>query len=281
MGLAIVRYATALVIMAYGFAKVNGSQFTILDSELDKPMGHVSGFWLTWYYFGFSTFYGNFIAFAQIGGALLLTFRRTTLLGACLLAPILGNIVLIDIFYGVDPGATLVALILFCVLVGLIGLHFKDLVELFWTRQKTTGGIRFAGAPVVKWTLRVGMVSAAFGFTYWVANYNNRAPSPIDGTWEVVRAEPRSTAGAIPQRIYFEYNRAYMSVFKFADGSSATHHFQADPDNHSLDIWQKWLSKGAKIFTGTYVLDGTKLLLRGDLQNLGTIALELEKRKVR
>ncbi|MCX6590121.1 MAG: hypothetical protein NTZ56_01225 [Acidobacteria bacterium] len=281
MGLAIVRYAAALMIMAYGFAKVNGSQFTILDSELDKPMGHVSGFWLTWYYFGFSKVYGNLIAFAQIGGALLLTFRRTTLLGACLLAPILANIVLIDIFYGVEPGATLVALILFCVVVGLIGLHFKDLVELFWTRQKTNGRVRFAGASVVKWTLRMAMVSAAFGFTYWVANYNNRAPSPIDGTWEVVRAEPSGATAAIPQRIYFEYNRAYMSVFKFANGSSVTHHFQANPDSHSLDIWQKWLSKGAKIFTGTYVLDGTRLVLRGELENLGKIALELEKRQVR
>jgi len=27
----------------YGFAKLNGSQFTVLDSELAKPMGEVSG----------------------------------------------------------------------------------------------------------------------------------------------------------------------------------------------------------------------------------------------
>ena len=48
------RYGAALVLLVYGFAKINGSQFTILDSELDKPMGRVSGFWLTWYYFGYS-----------------------------------------------------------------------------------------------------------------------------------------------------------------------------------------------------------------------------------
>ena len=40
-----VRFATAFVMLFYGFAKINGAQFTILDSELDKPMGWVSGFW--------------------------------------------------------------------------------------------------------------------------------------------------------------------------------------------------------------------------------------------
>ncbi|PYS27157.1 MAG: hypothetical protein DMF75_20930, partial [Acidobacteria bacterium] len=48
------RFFVAAFIILYGFAKLNGSQFTILASELDKPMGQVSGFWLTWYYFGYS-----------------------------------------------------------------------------------------------------------------------------------------------------------------------------------------------------------------------------------
>jgi len=87
MGRTIVRYGAALVLLVYGFAKINGSQFTILDSELDKPLGQVSGFWLTWYYFGFSKFYGNFLALAQIGGAVLLTFPRTTLLERACLHP--------------------------------------------------------------------------------------------------------------------------------------------------------------------------------------------------
>src|SRR5580658_7611928 len=120
MGRRIIRYAAALVLLIYAFAKINGSQFTILDSELDKPLGQVSGFWLTWYYFGFSPIYGTFIALAEIGGAVLLTFRRTTLLGACILAPMLANIILIDIFYGVDPGATVVAMLLLAAMIGLI-----------------------------------------------------------------------------------------------------------------------------------------------------------------
>jgi len=281
MGLAVVRYGAALVLLVYGFAKVNGSQFTILDSELDKPMGHVSGFWLTWYYFGFSKFYGNLIALAQIGGAMLLTFPRTTLLGACLLAPILANIILIDVFYGVEPGATLVAIILLGVMLALISDQFSSLVELFWTRQKSAAGTSFAAAPALKWAIRVGMLSAAFGFTYWVANYNNRAPSPIDGAWEVIRVESSDATARIPQRIYFEYNRAHMCVFKFADGSYVTHYFQANPDGRSLGIWKQSLSKGPEVFKGNYILDGTMLTLRGDLDNGRNVVLELERRQVR
>ena len=46
-GVRVARWLAAVVMIAYGFAKLNGSQFTVLDSELSKPMNEVSGFWLT------------------------------------------------------------------------------------------------------------------------------------------------------------------------------------------------------------------------------------------
>src|SRR2546423_13924738 len=102
------RFFVASFIILYVFAKLNGSQFTILDSELDKPMGQVSGFWLTWYYFGYSAVYGNLIGLVQIAGGVLLMFRRTTLLGSCLLLAVITNIILVDIFYQIDIVAPLV-----------------------------------------------------------------------------------------------------------------------------------------------------------------------------
>jgi len=117
----ILRYVVAFLVITYGFAKLNGSQFTILDSELDKPLGQVSGFWLTWYYFGYSKFYGNLIAIAQVLGGVLLLFGRTTLLGACFLLPIIANIILVDIFFSIDPGALLVALFIEVTLLIILG----------------------------------------------------------------------------------------------------------------------------------------------------------------
>lgn len=71
-GVRFARWLAAVLMIAYGFAKLNGSQFTVLDSEVTKPMGEVSRFWLTWYYFGVSTVYGTVIALVEIGGGLLL-----------------------------------------------------------------------------------------------------------------------------------------------------------------------------------------------------------------
>jgi len=91
------RLFVAFVLLFYGFAKLNGAQFTILESELDKPMREVSGFWLTWYYFGYSALYGAFVAGVQIIPAIMLLFRRTTLIGSAILFGVIGNIILIDL----------------------------------------------------------------------------------------------------------------------------------------------------------------------------------------
>ena len=45
----VARYYAAFTLLLYGFAKVMGAQFTVLDSQLATPLGDVSGFWLTWY----------------------------------------------------------------------------------------------------------------------------------------------------------------------------------------------------------------------------------------
>jgi len=50
-------------------------------------MGEVSGFWLTWYYFGYSPVYGTVIALVQIAGGVLLVLPRTSLLAALVLLP--------------------------------------------------------------------------------------------------------------------------------------------------------------------------------------------------
>lgn len=276
----IVRWLAAAVILIYGFAKINGSQFTILDSELDKPMGRVSGFWLTWYYFGYSPVYGTFLALVQIAGAMLLTFRRTALLGACLLVPVLGNIVLIDLNYGVAPDATLVAILLLAAMLGIIAPHRRELVNLFLPpRPNAPRDSRLKASTM--WILRLAMLGLACGFTYWIANFNNRAPTPIDGAWDVVNVEPASAANLIPAALFFEYNRAHMVVFKGKGGSYETHHFQVEPNTQAVRMWERWLSKGGEIFSGSYALSGSELRLTGEWQSAGRTALTLHRRRVR
>lgn len=280
---AILRYVVAFLVITYGFAKLNGSQFTILDSELDKPMGQVSGFWLTWYYFGYSKVYGNLIALLQVLGGILLMFRRTTLLGTCLLLPIIANIILVDIFYGIDLGALLVALIIEAALLIILTPHAMELYDLFWVKQKPLPPAKSTRriATIGKYAARAVLILIPAIFTYWVANYNNRLPTPVDGTWDVVETSPNlERAGNIPSVIFFEKNRAHLCVFKDSQGSYESHHFEVNPNQRTIAIWQRWLQKGATLFDGSYEMSEGRLRLKGRYANhAGEVAFVLRKRE--
>jgi hypothetical protein len=47
----------------------------------------------------------------------------------------LANIILINVFYGVDPGATGVAILLLAAMAGLIAPRAKELMALFWSAR--------------------------------------------------------------------------------------------------------------------------------------------------
>jgi len=276
------RFVASFLILIYGFAKINGSQFTILASELDKPLREVSGFWLTWYYFGYSSIYGNFIALVQITGGILLMFRKTTLLGSCILLPVITNIILVDIFYAIDPGALLVALIIEAILIVILALHKDELVEVFWRKQNSfiasgpSGKLKIYGT----YAIRILMILIPAIFTYWVANYNNRLPTPIDGGWTVVETFPHneSTSNALTA-IFFERNRAYLCVFKRKDGTYEWHHFEIDSTKGTIKMWEQWLQKGPQIFDGTYEKSDDGLKLKGKFADSSEESLLVMRRQ--
>jgi hypothetical protein len=254
------RYVAAMMLLLYGFAKITGAQFTIVDSELDKPMGHVSGFWLTWYYFGYSPIYSHAIAVIEIAGGLALTFLPTALVAACALLPIVVNIVLVDLAFGVDLGGLLAALIVTLCLAVVVAHHRTELRALL-PRSDTSS--RRIGASLV----RIAMVLTAALFMYWVAHYNNREPTPLDGRWEVLSGTFHAPEEARPlSHIYFELNRAHMCVLRFGDRWSRAHHFLIDQTTRTIGVWRDWNRQARdedKLFTGTYELDGNRLVLRG------------------
>jgi len=274
------RWLVAIVLVTYGFAKIMGSQFTILESWLDTPMRDVPGFWLTWYYFGYSTVYGNFIALLQILGGLLLTFHRTTLLGAALLFGIMSNIVLVDIFYGVDLGGLGSAVVMWSCLAFILYQHRSELIGLFWRAGNRVYAERAPRHPRVPVAVagRALLLALPAAFTYYIANYNNRAPTPLDGVWRVVEASGADGI-ELPTDIYFERNRAFMAVLRYGDRWSRDHHFEVDADAGRLQIWERWLSKGPILFDGTYHLaaDG-RLAMSGIMGEAGdSIRLVLER----
>lgn len=238
------RWTVAAIYVVYGFAKLNGSQFTVPAYVLDHPLGEVSGFWLTWHYYGYSTVYGTLLALVQIGGGLLLTVRRTWLVGALLLVPVAANILLVGVLYGVDLGGTLAAAAALGLLLYMLSPHARDLWRELTVREEGRpgpGGWR-------AWTARVALVLGAAGFTWWVANVNNRSPTPLDGVWSPTSGT--STSMRHVETVFFERNRAFMAVVKDTAGGYLRRHFEVEGE--TVRIWERWLEKGELLYRGTH-----------------------------
>ena len=246
------QWVAAVLAILYGFAKINESQFTILDSELARPMGDVSGFWLTWYYFGYSAVYGTLLALVQIGAGILIVLPRTKLVGALILLPVVINIVLVDIFYGADLGGLAAALVLLTCVLMTLAPHTRRLTDAVFLEHSQR---RRATGTVVALAV---IIAGSFAFTWWVANYNNRAPTAIDGVWTVT--EQRGEDGRW-EFVFFERNRAHLVVFRSRHGSEERHHFEIDRDG-TVRIWEHWLQKGELIMEGRVVGSSEMVLQR-------------------
>lgn len=126
----IARYFLATVMLAYGIAKILRTQFSLSPVIWDKTVGELSGFELAWVFYGYSYWYGIFIACIQIGSSLLLFFRETTRLGIVIYLSIIINILAINITYEIDA-ATGTALFLTIIALYVFFSDFKAFKQFF------------------------------------------------------------------------------------------------------------------------------------------------------
>lgn len=86
----------------YGIAKT--TQFDD-PAAITTAVKDLSGMRLMWAFYGYSKPYIMIVGGLEILGGLMLMFNRTKLIACLLLTVILGNIILQDIYYGVNQGA--------------------------------------------------------------------------------------------------------------------------------------------------------------------------------
>jgi len=114
--------------LGYGFAKVFHLQmpFPYL-SQLVQPFGDKSPMGLAWSFLGYSKGYSAYTGWAEVIGGVLLLFRRTTLLGALVVAIVMMNIAAINFFY--DVPVKLYSSMLFLMAVFLMAKDFSQLLN--------------------------------------------------------------------------------------------------------------------------------------------------------
>jgi len=97
-----VRYALAATMISYGVSKVIELQFASpTPDRLLQTYGESSPMGLLWTFMGFSALYCFFGGASEMLGGLLLSLRRTTLLGALVCAGVLTNIVMLNMSFDV------------------------------------------------------------------------------------------------------------------------------------------------------------------------------------
>jgi hypothetical protein len=97
-----VRFTLAVAMISYGAIKIVKSQFP--DPSIDRllqPFGDSSPMGLLWTFMGASAAYNFFAGASEMLGGLLLTFRRTMLLGALVSAGAMANVVMLNFSYDV------------------------------------------------------------------------------------------------------------------------------------------------------------------------------------
>ena len=125
-----VRYALAASMLLYGFGKVFHLQMSFPGAHrLAEPYGDSSPMGLLWTFMGYSAGYSFFAGMAEVAGGALVLFRRTTTLGALVIAAVMLNIEILNLCYDV-PVKLYAAHLLFMAIV-LLAPDLRRLANLF------------------------------------------------------------------------------------------------------------------------------------------------------
>jgi hypothetical protein len=212
----VISFYVAYQISMYGAAKVLKTQFQAPNYILERPIGELNGFWLTWTYFGHSQTMALLIGITQIIGSMLLLFRSTRLLGVFILIPVMLNINLVNHFYDISPLAYYNALHYTFILFFLMLLDYDKLKTAFFSIRER---ININWKTVLLNVVRVLVIIAAFWHVYSLKN-SFQPKTKINGEWQVQSITrnnqtvfPSQWQDSVWTKIYFEWR--YGCVFKY------------------------------------------------------------------
>jgi len=137
------RWHVSLSMFVYGIAKT--VQFSPA-AEVGSPVNELTGQQLMWAFYGYSIGYAKFLGIVEMIGAVLLLFRRTTLLGCLVVTVVLVNVIAQDIVYGVLEGALRAAIIYQVLTVFVVLLNWEQVARV-WQALTTPG----ATPAILRW----------------------------------------------------------------------------------------------------------------------------------
>jgi hypothetical protein len=246
-----IRFALAAWMVTYGAVKVIQSQFPgpSLDRLL-QPFGDASPMGLLWTFMGASASYNFFTGASEMLGGLLLTTRRTTLLGALVCIGVVGNVAMLNFSY--DVPVKLFSLHLLAMAVFLAVPDIGRLADVFvFNRPVPAADCR--SVFQTSWlnygliAVRTAVVAAFIGVSLLGAaksreKFGDAAPkSPLYGIWSVEELEmdgkgrpPLLTDESRWRRVVFDYPQ--MMAIQLVNNSRQRYMAKIDAQKHTLDL---------------------------------------------
>jgi hypothetical protein len=272
-----VRVVLAEAMIGYGASKIVPSQFPVpaLD-KLVQPLGDFSPMGLLWAFMGFSPGYTIFTGAAELFSGVLLTIRRTTLLGALMSIAVLVNVVALNLFYDVPVKLYSAQLLLLAIFLTIP--HLSRLLNFFVLNRPVTPDLsqpllRNRWGQVILVVLRTLLV-AWFVVTSirqshdWLQEARG-THSPLRGIWNVasvtvdgVERPPVVSDLTRWRRLVFDYP-AFMSLYEMNDRRQRFN-VKLDEQKHTLALTSR--DNPARTALLTYDRkDANTLLITGKL----------------
>ena len=281
-----VRYVLALVFVVYGFAKFYRTQlYEPLLTWQDTPAGQLSGFELTWTFFGTSYPYAIFIGLSQVACAILLLFRKTQLLGALGLLPIVGNIVFVNFAY--DIPVKLNASVFLVMAAFLVLSEFGRLKAFFWDNGPTEARRDPVFEPRtrrVASAVKALCIIAIFGGNLWRFEQRTFGKPYVEhrvfGIWEVDHFESDGDVLYAPERPDGAWTRVIFEAQFGGDratlksGSRTDYaRYTVDPEAQRIEIRSR-----RSTFTGSYELVNSGYMILEGRRGQDSVRVELVRR---
>jgi uncharacterized membrane protein YphA (DoxX/SURF4 family) len=282
-----IRYILGATMIIYGMAKVWKTQFPFPAIEqMMNTYGNSSPMRLLWNFMGYSTGYNIFTGGAEVLGGLLLFFRRTTTLGALVVAAVMANVVMLNFCYDVPVKLYSLHWLLLAVLLLLPDLRrLADLLVLNRPTEAVTLRTPFQAQWLEK--ARVGGKALLIGsILFWYAKQAldmrkmmSEAPGklPFFGLYEVegfVRngAEVSPLITETTRWRTVAVNSRGTFTIRLMDDTQKRYRPQQDPEKHEITFATGSADKASLtyavpdpdhvVLTGTYMNDALSVRLR-------------------
>lgn len=232
--LGIVRYSLGIFMLTYSLTKILKTQFALPGFVWTETqtLETISSKQLAWVFLGYSTWFQVLLGFLEFVPAILVFFRRTTLLGAILMLPVTLNVVLINYSLRLWEETKLLSLMLLFLNLLIFAFKWRRVKSIFLTVIGKALARKFQITELLVNVVVIVIVS--YISLQQLFEYRNQT-NQLTGDWlnqhpiEWILSKEESKDGALAPRSLKIYFWAYGTYKEFDDNSEVT------PTAYSID----------------------------------------------